>query len=63
MKQLDLFPELIEPKNEIEDFKTQLDKTRKALFQENTYLKRQIREIAQDLELLKLNICRGRITI
>jgi peptidoglycan hydrolase CwlO-like protein len=63
MKQLDLFPELIEPEDKIEEFKTQLDKTRKALFQEQTYLKKQMREMAQDLELLKMNICRGRLTI
>jgi len=63
MKQLDLFTEIIEDKNESKNIRNEWDKTRKALFMQNAELKKMYQEVAHELQILKLNICRGRIAI
>jgi septal ring factor EnvC (AmiA/AmiB activator) len=38
-----------------------LDKMRKKLFAENNALKKEVREIREELEFLKSNICKGKV--
>ena len=63
MIQLEMFPELIDEKKEIENIKFHVDKTRKALFQELSKLRKELREVSQDHELIKMNLCKGRLPI
>lgn len=48
----------------VEDVRKQrdtLDKMRKKLFAENNALKKEVRDIREELEFLKSNICRGNV--
>jgi len=63
MKQLELFPELSNEKNELEDIRNEWSKVRKALFMELSICKKQYQELAHEHMILKLNICKGRLPI
>lgn len=61
--QLMLFPETEEMnlKKEIEKLKLQIDNSRKSQFGKISEMKKMYEEIRHELEVLKLNICKGRI--
>ena len=61
MKQLDLFPEAINEKTEIEEIRNEWVKVRKALFQQLSDNRKLYQEVAHELQILKLNICKGRL--
>lgn len=63
MKQLELFPEIFDEKKEIEEIRNEWHKVRKALFMELSFCKKQYQELAHEHMILKLNICKGRLTI
>lgn len=63
MKQLELFPEIIEPKNELEEIRNEWIRVRKALFMQLADNKKMYQEVAHELQLLKLNICKGRLPL
>lgn len=63
MKQLELFPEIINEKKEIEEIRDEWNRVRKALFMQLAETKKLYQELAHEHQLLKLNICKGRLPI
>jgi len=61
MQQLTLFD--VDDLDELKKIRSEWEKTRKALFREMSICKKQYSELSHDHELLKLNICRGKITV
>lgn len=58
MKQLELFEIPIDYKREFELMKSQMEKSRKALFAQQAELKKMYYELSHDHEILKMNICK-----
>jgi len=63
MKQLDMFPELRNYEKEVDDLKSDMTKLRKSLFAQQGDLRKQYTEVAHELQILKLNICKGRLVL
>lgn len=63
MKQLELFPEVVDYEKEMKNMKKEMNRFRKSLFAQQGDLRKQYTEIAHELQILKLNICRGKITV
>jgi len=63
MTQLLLFPLEKDPEKEFEKMKTEWEKTRRSLYARNTALNKKVNEIGQELELLKMYICKGKIIL
>ena len=63
MKQLELFPEYVDVKKELEVFRNELDRYRKALFAREAELRKLYNEVAHRQSILEMNICKGKIVI
>ena len=63
MLQLELFPEVYDPKKEMETFRNEWDKTRRSLYAKHGELVKMYNELAHEHMILKLNICKGRLVI
>ena len=61
MRQLQMFPEAVDYEKEMDKMKDDFTKLRKSLFAQQGDLRKQYTEVAHELQMLKLNICRGRI--
>jgi len=61
MRQLQMFPEAVDYEKEMDKMKEDFTKLRKSLFAQQGDLRKQYTEVAHELQMLKLNICRGRI--
>lgn len=61
MIQLELFPEVVDQKKVNEEIRNEWTKTRKALFAKEAETRKLIQELAYEFQMLKFNICRGRI--
>ena len=61
MEQLTLFD--IEEVDEFKKIKDEWVRTRKALFRELAECKKKISEVSHDHEMMKMNICRGKIAV
>ena len=61
MRQLDLFPELINESKDYDTIRNEWEKTRRALFREISVCKRNFQELSHEFQILKLNICKGKI--
>ncbi len=62
MKQLDFFEKEFDYKREFQEMKIQWEKTRKSLYAKQSSLAKMYSELAHEYEILKLNICKGKIT-
>lgn len=63
MKQLTLFEDSRDKEKEIEQLKADMQKLRKALFAQQADLRKMYQEIAHEHQILKMNICKGRLVI
>ena len=63
MLQLELFPDERDIEQEMDQLKNDMQKLRKALFAQQADLRKQYTEIAHEHQVLKLNICKGRIVL
>lgn len=63
MRQLEMFPETVDYEKEFYKIKEDMSKLRKSLFAQQGDLRKQYSEVAHELQILKLNICKGRITL
>jgi len=61
MKQLELFETTKDYNDELQEIRNEMDKLRKSLFARHGDLKKNYNEIAHELMVLKINICRGKI--
>lgn len=63
MRQLEMFPETVDYEKEFYKIKEDMTKLRKSLFAQQGDLRKQYTEVAHELQMLKLNICKGRIVL
>lgn len=63
MNQLLLFEMEKDPDKEFEKMKGEWEKTRRSLYARNTELNKKVTEIGQELALLKMYICKGKIVL
>jgi uncharacterized membrane-anchored protein YhcB (DUF1043 family) len=63
MQQLELFPNTKDEQFQIEEMRQQIDKTRRALFRELSESRKLYQELAHEFQILKLNICKGRLPL
>ena len=63
MRQLEMFPETVDYEKEFYKIKEDMTKLRKSLFAQQGDLRKQYTEVAHELQMLKLNICTGRIVL
>jgi len=61
MRQLQMFPEAVDYEKELSQMREDFTKLRKSLFAQQGDLRKQYTEVAHELQILKLNICKGRI--
>jgi prefoldin subunit 5 len=61
MKQLEMFDVKRDIEKEFEDLKNQMEKVRKSLYARDSELRKMYQEIAHEQQILKLNICKGRM--
>lgn len=61
MKQLELFEAPRDYIKEIDDLRAEMSKLRKALFSQQADLRKQYQEIAHEHQIIKLNLCKGRL--
>ena len=62
MEQLELF-QTRDLQKEMDSMKKDIDKTRKALFAKQADLIKRHNELSHDYEILKLQICKGKIIV
>ena len=63
MRQLEMFPESVDYEKEFYKIKEDMTKLRKSLFAQQGDLRKQYTEVDHELQMLKLNICKGRIVL
>lgn len=63
MRQLEMFPEAVDYEKEFHKMKDEMNRIRKSLFAQQGDLRKQYNEVAHELQILKLNICKGKIVI
>lgn len=63
MRQLEMFPEVIDYEKEFHKMKDEFTRLRKSLFAQQGDLRKQYTEVAHELQLLKFNICKGKVVI
>ncbi len=61
MKQLEMFEIPIDYEREIELLKADMGKLRRSLFAQQADLRRMYQEIAHEHQMIKLNLCKGRL--
>ena len=61
MKQLEMFSEAIDYEKEFHKIRAEMNKFRRSLFAQQGDLRKQYSEMSHEFELLKLNICKGKI--
>lgn len=61
MLQLELFPHERDLEKEMDQLKEDVSKMRKALFASQADQKRLYQEIAHEHQIIKLNLCKGRL--
>lgn len=62
-KQLELFETPRDIEKEMEDLKADMGKLRRSLFAQQADLRKMYQEIAHDHQLMRLNICKGRLVV
>ena len=63
MKQLTMFPEAVDYDKEIDKLREDLTKLRKSLYANQSDLRKLYQEIAHEHQIMKLNICKGRLIV
>jgi uncharacterized membrane-anchored protein YhcB (DUF1043 family) len=63
MKQLTLFDMEKDTKQEMQDLKAEWEKTRRSLYARQSEMQKMYQELAHEYQIMKLNICKGKIVI
>jgi hypothetical protein len=61
MNQLTLFEMPVNKEYEFEKMKKEWEKTRRSLYAKNAELSKTIQEMKGEFEIIKMNLCRGRL--
>jgi uncharacterized membrane-anchored protein YhcB (DUF1043 family) len=61
MLQLELFTDERDIEQEMDKLKDDMTKLRKSLFAQQSDLRKQYTELAHDYQMMKLNLCKGKI--
>jgi len=61
MRQLELFPREVNLEKELQQIRNEMDKCRKALFARQAEVLKICQEVSHDFEVMKMNICQGKL--